>query len=186
MLAQCGARLIDADAISRQLTAPGGAALGALAAAFGSGIFDPSTGHLDRTQLRELVFGDPRAKGRLEAILHPLIGLECDRQAALAPSGAVLVFDVPLLVESLSRWRPRIDRVLVIDCSESLQLQRVMQRSGWSGEAAQAVISQQASRDERLAVADDVIVNEGLTMAQLNDKIEALWKRWSPVEQSSP
>jgi dephospho-CoA kinase len=182
LLAQCGAHLIDTDAISRQLTLPGGPALAPLRAAFGDTLFT-ADGALDRNRLREQVFADAQAKQRLEGILHPLIGAECARQAAGVKAGATLVFDVPLLVEG-GRWRGRVDRVLVVDCSEATQVERVMRRSGWSAEAVRAVIAQQASREARRAVADAVVFNDRLTLAQLAAEIDALWRRWVPVEQS--
>ncbi len=182
LLAECGGVLIDTDAISRALAAPGGAAIAPLRASFGDGLID-ATGAMDRGRMRELVFSDASAKARLEAILHPLIGLEVARQEAAA-AGRPLVFDVPLLVES-PRWRERVDRVLVVDCPEDLQIRRVMQRSGWAGDTVSAVIAQQASRAARRAAADAVIYNEHLSLAGLADEVSALWKRWCPVEQSA-
>ena len=181
LLVQLGAALIDTDAIARALALPGGAAIDALRHEFGDDLVG-ADGGLDRGRLRELVFSDAVAKSRLEAIMHPLIGIECDRQAHGVPPGGVLVFDVPLLVES-NRWRGRVDRVLVVDCSEAVQRERVMRRSGWPPETVQAVIAQQASRTERRAAADAVVFNDGLTLAELNDEIKALWQRWCPVEQ---
>lgn len=178
---QLGAVLIDTDAISRSLTAPGGAAINPIRAAFGPGTLD-GDGALDRVRMRELVFTDATAKSRLEAILHPMIGAECQRQALVA-AGRVVVFDVPLLVES-QNWRTRVDRVVVVECTEATQAQRVMSRSGWTLEAINAVISQQATRDARRAAADAVIYNEGLTLGQLADEVAVLWTRWMPMEQS--
>lgn len=182
LLVECGGVLIDADAISRALTAPGGAAIAPLRASFGDGLID-ATGAMDRGRMRELVFSDASAKARLEAILHPLIGLEVARQENAA-AGRPLVFDVPLLVES-PHWRERVDRVLVVDCPEDLQIRRVMQRSGWAGDTVSAVIAQQASRAARRAAADAVIYNEHLSLTGLADEVSALWKRWCPVEQSA-
>jgi dephospho-CoA kinase len=181
MLAQRGAALIDTDAISRALTLPGGGAIAALREAFGATAIDAS-GALDRARMRELVFADPSAKARLEAILHPMIGLECNRQA-LAAAGRTLVFDVPLLAES-RHWRIRVDRILVVDCSTDTQVERVMQRSGWTREAVLAVIAQQASREARRACADAVIHNERITPAELAHEVGLLWDLWAPVEQS--
>src|SRR5438105_15537544 len=126
LLAAHGAVIVDSDAIARRLTLPGGGAIPAIRAEFGEALIDAS-GALDRERMRALAFADPQAKRRLEAILHPLIGIETEREAAASDS-AVKVFDVPLLVES-GRWRARVDRVLVVDCSETTQLQRVTQRS---------------------------------------------------------
>jgi dephospho-CoA kinase len=175
LLAECGATVIDTDLIARQLTLPGGAAIPVIASAFGADFID-STGALDRTRMRELVFADPGAKLRLEAILHPLIGQETEQQAESA--GALsLVFDVPLLVES-GRWRDKVDRVLVVDCRESTQAERVVSRSGWTAEAAAAVIAQQATRRARRAAADAVIYNDGITLDELAEQVARLWQRW--------
>ena len=157
MLADCGAALIDSDAISRQLTAPGGAAIGVIAEKFGAG-FITAEGAMNRDLMRQLVFGDPQAKRQLEAIVHPLVARETDRQAQQAHS-ACIVFDVPLLVES-GRWRQQLDQVLVIDCSEETQISRVMARNGWNREAVAQVLATQASRSQRLAAADVCIYNE--------------------------
>jgi dephospho-CoA kinase len=186
MLVALGARLVDTDAIARSLTVPGGAAMPALAEAFGPEVVDAS-GALDRARMRTLAFADRSAKQRLESILHPLIGAEAQRQAALA-AGSVVVYDVPLLVES-AHWRRRVDRVLVVDCPESVQVQRVVRRSGWSAEAVLAVIAQQAARPRRRAAADAVIHNDGLSLAQLTSEVAALWARWtgpSPLAQGTP
>ena len=179
LLAAHGAAIIDTDAIARRLTLPGGAAIAALRAAFGDDCID-TTGALDRERMRTLAFGDPAARQRLEGILHPLIGVETEREAAAA-SSPVKVFDVPLLVES-GRWRARVDRVLVIDCSEDTQRARVVQRAGWTEATVRAVIAQQATREQRLACADAVIRNEGLTLAQLADEVAGLWNHWFPPE----
>jgi dephospho-CoA kinase len=176
MLVAQGASLIDTDAIARAIAQPGGAAMPAIAAEFGPD-FITAEGGLDRERMRALAFSDPLAKRRLEAILHPLIGNECERQAALA-QGPLIVFDVPLLVES-RRWRAIVERVLVVDASEALQLQRVVARSGWTPEGVQAVIAQQAPRPIRRAAADAVICNENLTLAQLEDEVRALWQQWT-------
>ena len=176
MLVQHGATLVDTDAIARQLTLPGGASMPGVASAFGNSVI-AADGGLDRAAMRALVFADPSAKQRLEAILHPMIGAEAARQARQAP-GAV-VFDVPLLAES-NHWRDRVDRVLVVDCREATQLARVMQRPGWTQEAASAVIAQQASRAARRTCADAVIYNDGLSLEQLALEVNAVWRRWVP------
>jgi dephospho-CoA kinase len=170
-----GAALIDTDAIARCLTAPGGAAIGALASAFGPE-FIAADGALDRARMRELVFSDPTQKLRLEAILHPLIGAETERQSqgAIAPA---LVFDVPLLAES-SHWRDRVHRVLVVDCSESTQVQRVVARSGLSEAAVLGIIAQQASRAMRRTCADAVIHNDAVTLDALSRDVDRLWQVW--------
>ena len=177
-LVECGALLVDTDAIARALTLPGGAALPAIAAEFGAAMID-SEGALDRVQMRERVFADASAKQRLEAILHPLIGQEAHRQANNAGTRPV-VFDVPLLAESRAPrpWRQRVQRVLVVDCSIETQISRVAQRPGWTAEMAQRVVHQQATRSVRRAVADAVIHNDGLTLAQLHAQVQRVWQRW--------
>ncbi|MBB1600635.1 dephospho-CoA kinase [Variovorax sp. UMC13] len=175
LLVQCGATLVDTDAIARAIAQPGGAAMPAIEAAFGPGVL-AADGGLDRARMRAIVFSDTGARKRLEAILHPLIGLETERQAAAA-AGAPIVFDVPLLVES-KRWRGIVDRVLVVDAHEATQLQRVVARSGWTPEAVQAVIAQQAPRSARRAAADAVIYNDGLDLPQLAREVQQLWARW--------
>ena len=176
LLVRQGAVLVDTDAIARAIAQPGGIAMPALEAAFGPGIIAPDGG-LDRAAMRRIVFADASAKRRLEAILHPLIGTETERQAAAAGDDAVVVFDVPLLVES-GRWRTLVDRVLVVDATEETQMKRVVARSGWAPEAVQAVIAQQASRKARRAAADAVIYNESLTLEQLGAQVWGLWERW--------
>lgn len=172
---ELGVTVVDTDAIARALTAAGGAALPAIAQAFGPTTLD-AQGALDRTRMREIVFADPAAKGRLEAILHPLIGQECERQAAAA-AGPGVVFDVPLLVES-GRWRRLVDRVVVVDASEATQLKRVIARSGWQPEIVQAVIAQQADRRARRAAADAVLFNDGIPLEELRADVRALHQRW--------
>jgi dephospho-CoA kinase len=180
MLVRLGAVLIDTDAISRGLTQPGGEAIGPLRQAFGDDVIG-ADGAMDRARMREHVFADPAAKARLEGILHPLIGQACDRQAAAA-GAATRVFDVPLLVES-SRWRARVDRVLVVDCREEVQVQRVLARSAWPRETVLAVIAQQATRAARRAAADAVIFNDGLSLEALDAEVASVWRLWHPVEQ---
>jgi dephospho-CoA kinase len=176
MLADCGAVVIDADAIARQVTATGGAAVDLIAKQFGAHFITPQ-GALDRDRMRDLVFGDAAAKKQLEAIVHPLVGAETARQAAQADS-ACIVFDVPLLVES-GRWRQRVDQVLVVDCSEELQISRVMARSGWTREAVERVIAAQASRSQRLAAADVCIYNDiSLSLAALAVLVRQLAQRF--------
>ncbi len=172
----CGAALVDTDAIARALTLPGGAALPALAAAFGADIIG-SDGAMDRDRMRALAFADPDAKRRLEAVLHPMIGAEAQRQATAAGERCI-VFDVPLLTES-SHWRDRVERVLVVDCREDTQVQRVMQRSGWAEDAVRRVIAQQAPRARRRAIADAVIHNDGIGAEALAAEVRALWALWN-------
>ena len=175
LLAAHGAAIFDTDAIAREVSGPGGAAIEPLREAFGAGFIDPQ-GALDRAAMRALAFSDPSAKRRLEAILHPLIGAEVERRAATSRA-AVQIFDVPLLVES-GRWRTRVDRVLVVDCSEATQIDRVVARSGWSAEAVRAVLAQQATREARRASADAVLYNEAIPLAELARQVALLWGHW--------
>jgi dephospho-CoA kinase len=170
-----GATLVDTDLIARQLTLSGGAAIAAIASRFGADYIDPS-GALDRVRMRERVFADPSAKLQLEAVLHPLIGLETERQAASA-AGTAVVFDVPLLVES-ARWRDKVDRVLVVDCREATQVARVISRSGWTADAVAAVMAQQATRAQRRAAADAVVFNDEISLEELGDEVDRVWQDW--------
>jgi dephospho-CoA kinase len=178
MLAQLGAAVIDADAISRGTTATGGAAIAAIAERFGSDFITPS-GALDRDRMREHAYADPLARRKLEEIIHPLVGREGERQveAALQAGVGCIVFDIPLLVES-GRWRSQVDRVLVVDCSPQTQVDRVVARSGLKAEEVLAIIAAPASRGERLAAADLVICNEGLSLDQLRDKVVQAARRF--------
>ncbi len=177
MLAARGAVIIDTDVIAHQLTAPGGLAMPAIRQAFGKAFITPE-GAVNRAAMREHVFSDPSARQRLEAILHPLIGAETEAaaEAAKGASGAYIVFVVPLLVES-GRWAQRVDRVLVVDCPEALQLERVMRRNHLSSAQVEAIMASQASRAERLAAADDVIVNDADPKA-LEQAVDALHQRY--------
>ncbi len=174
-LVACGATLVDTDAIARGLTLAGGAAMPALAAAFGPEAVT-ADGALNRDHMRQRVFANPELKRQLEAILHPMIGVQAQQQA-LAAAGRPVVFDVPLLTES-SHWRQRVHRVLVVDCSESTQIARVAQRPGWTAEAAQRVVEQQATRTQRRQIADAVIHNEGLDLHTLDAQVRRLWALW--------
>jgi dephospho-CoA kinase len=182
LVARCwvdlGATLVDTDAIARSLTAPGGAALPAIAAEFGAGMIN-ADGALDRDAMRQHVFTDPAAKRRLEALLHPMIRAECETQAAASQEAPFVVFDVPLLVES-GGWRERVDRVLVVDCEVETQIRRVMQRSGWPRETVQAVIAAQATREARRLQADAVIYNDGgMTPDGLHEEVRQLATLWN-------
>ncbi|MFJ1255922.1 dephospho-CoA kinase [Cupriavidus sp. CuC1] len=162
LFAARGAALIDTDLLAHEITAPGGLAIPALLEAFGPACLR-ADGAMDRNAMRELVFSDPAAKARLEGITHPLIRqLTEARAAAVRASGLhpYLIYVVPLLVESGS-WRARVDRVLVVDCSEATQVSRVMARNGFSQGQVEAIMARQAKRSERLAAADDVVDNEG-------------------------
>jgi dephospho-CoA kinase len=168
ILAKCGAVIVDADAISRQTTAASGAAIASIEQIFGASFITPA-GALDRDAMRQLVFSDPAAKLRLEAIIHPLVTAETVRQVSVAESSGArcIVFDVPLLVES-GRWRHHVDQVLVVDCTEERQISRVMARNGWTREAVQKVMAGQASRTQRLAAADICIYNESHSLEELD------------------
>ena len=177
MLVGQGATLIDADAISRAATAPGGTAIAQIAAQFGSDAIT-ADGAMNRDVMRQRVFADPSAKLQLEAIIHPLVANESARQTEIArqAGSALVVFDIPLLVES-KRWRQRLDKVVVVDCEVTTQISRVMQRSGWTQDAVQKVIAQQASRAQRLAAADLVIYNDGLTLDELAAQVRQIMQR---------
>ena len=174
--AALGALVVDTDALAHALTAPGGAAVPAIAAAFGPDMI-AADGAMDRAKMRALVFGQPAQRQRLEAILHPMIGEATRAQASRAGAGQAIVFDVPLLTES-GTWRARVDRVLVVDCAEATQIARAVQRSGWTAEAVGRTIAQQASRAQRRAIADAVIFNEDLDLTQLDAEVDALWAGW--------
>jgi dephospho-CoA kinase len=178
MLAQLGAAVIDADAISRATTAAGGAAIDPIAQRFGSDFITPQ-GALDRDRMRARAYADPAARRQLEEIIHPLVGQESERQvqAALDSGVPCIVFDVPLLVES-GRWRSRVERVLVVDCSSETQVSRVVARSGLTPEEVRAIIAAQATREQRLAAADYVICNDGLSLEQLRDKVVQTARRF--------
>jgi dephospho-CoA kinase len=160
MLSARGAAIIDADAIAHQLTNTGGAAIEALREAFGTAAI-AADGSLDRARMRAHVFSDSAARTRLESLLHPMIRIAMrERGAELIAGGCpYAVFVVPLLVETGS-WRGNVDRVLLIDCSQATQIARVRARSGVDEKLAQRIIAAQATRPQRLAAADDVLINE--------------------------
>ena len=153
-----GSTVVDTDALAHELTAGGGAAMPALLAEFGPEV-GTADGALDRQRMRRLVFADPAARGRLEAILHPLIRALSDERCREAASPYVILA-VPLLVES-GGYRDCCNQIVVVDCPENLQISRVMARSGLAENEVRAIMAAQASRDERLAVADDVLNNDG-------------------------
>ena len=171
MLQALGAAAIDADAISRATTAAGGAAIPGIRAQFGPE-FVTADGALDRDRMRERAYAEPEARHQLERIIHPLVGQEVARQAdaALAAGARCIVFDIPLLVES-GRWRQLVDRVLVVDCLPETQVARVTARSGLAPDEVRAIIAAQAPRPVRLAAADLVICNEGLTLEALQHEV---------------
>jgi dephospho-CoA kinase len=171
-----GVSVIDADALARALTAPGGAAMPAIVQAFGRDYVDAS-GALDRAKMRATAFADPARRKRLEAILHPLIRAETDRLAAAATSAYVMLM-IPLLVES-KRPRERCDRIVVVDVTEATQLARVIARDGLAPDQARAIIAAQATRAARLAEADDVVDNSGpaAALAPQVDRLHRLYDR---------
>lgn len=176
LFAAQGARIIDADVIAHALTAPQGAAMPAIRAAFGAAMVTPQ-GALDRAAMRARVFAKPQERQRLEAILHPLIRAETDRQIAasigLAP---YVMLVIPLLVES-GTYRERVNRVAVVDCPEATQISRVMARNGLSQQEVERIMQTQATRDQRLAVADDVIDNGG-GLAALAPQVDRLHRKY--------
>lgn len=171
MLAKLGAAVIDVDAVSRDLTASGGAAIAQIQHTFGA-TFINSSGALDRARMRTLVFDDPSAKKGLESIIHPLVSLESARQAqqAQAQGFACLVFDVPLLLES-KHWRAQVDQVLVVDCQVATQIKRVLARNALTKSAVKAIVATQVSREHRLQAADAVLYNDGLSLDALEQEI---------------
>lgn len=170
-----GAEVIDADAISRSSTEAGGSAMPAIAQTFGAD-FIAADGALDRQRMRDHVFAVPQARQTLERIVHPLVGAEIRRQA-MASLSACLVFDVPLLVES-PRWRPQLDRVLVVDCTPATQMRRVQARNGWEVAAIEAVMRNQSPRIARLSAADLVVFNDVDDLGLLEQAASALAKQF--------
>lgn len=168
--AALGIEVVDADLIAREVVEPGTPALTAIASHFGPGILDQQR-RLDRRALRERIFSDPAAKSWLNALLHPVIRSEMLRQCAAASSPYCLLV-VPLLVEN--RLTELADRVLVIDVDEATQIERTCRRDGVSREQAQAILASQASRSERLAMADDVLDNQSGTTETIRERILAL------------
>lgn len=172
MFAELGAAVIDADAISRSLTASGGRAIDAIRKQFGSHMIGPD-GAMNRQAMRERVFKDPQARQQLEAIVHPLVSQITHEQslAALEAGQRCLLHDVPLLIESGLRWRMKVDRILVIDCEPAVQRERVITRSALAPEEVDRIIAQQARRSQRLACADLVIFNQNLSLEQLRQQV---------------
>ena len=172
MLAEQGAIIIDADAISRGLTAPGGRAIPEIRRLFGD-VMVAADGAMDRQAMRSKVFSDPTARQLLESIIHPLVSqiTQEQLQSAVQHGARCIVHDVPLLVESGERWRSQVDRVLVIDCEPATQRERVLARNGLPPEEVDRIIGQQASRQQRLACADLVIFNQGLSLEALRQHV---------------
>lgn len=177
-----GAGVVDVDDISHALTKPGGAAIADIASAFGPE-FIAADGSLDRTRMRELVFKDPQAKGRLEAILHPLIGTQARHQVVHAGQSYVLLV-VPLLLEK-NAYQDVVQRIAVVDCSEQTQIERTMRRSGIAESAVRAIMAAQLSRTDRLAQADDVLHNDG-DENMLRQQVAILHPRYLALAKEHP
>jgi len=169
-----GVPVIDTDVIARDLTAPGGATLDAIRAVFGETVMQ-ADGTLDRAALRRRVFADSAARRQLEAILHPRIRQRVRRTLATLTAPYALIV-IPLLVET-GGYRDVLDRVLVVDCPEDVRIARVMARSGLTHDEVKAILAAQAGRAERLAAADDIIVNTA-TLAALRAEVAALHQRY--------
>ena len=170
LFAAHGVALVDTDRIAHRITAPHGMAMPQIAAEFGN-VFVAADGSLDRARMRALVFSDEGARKRLEAIMHPLIRAETEREQRDAQGPYVIVV-VPLLVES-GNWKTRVNRVLTVDCSVDTQISRVMLRNGFSREQVLAIIGHQATREARLAAADDVIDNDNVPLDALKAQVDA-------------
>ncbi|MCC8403416.1 dephospho-CoA kinase [Paraburkholderia sp. MMS20-SJTN17] len=170
LFAARGVPLVDTDVIAHRITAPHGLAMPHIAAEFGTE-FVAADGSLDRARMRTLVFSDETARKRLEGITHPLIRAETEREAREAQGPYVIVV-VPLLVES-GTWKSRVNRVLTVDCSVDTQIARVMSRNGFSRQQVLAIIARQATREARLAAADDVIVNNNVRLDELEAQVDA-------------
>ncbi|HQW19218.1 MAG TPA: dephospho-CoA kinase [Rhodocyclaceae bacterium] len=177
MFGELGAAVVDVDNIAHELTAPSGLAIEAIRQAFGDELI-AADGALDRSAMRQRIFGDAVAKSRLEAILHPMIGAEslyrCE--TALASGAPYVMLVVPLLVES-GTYRSRADRIAVVDCAEETQITRVMSRSGLARTEIERIMATQASRTERLAIADDIIDNNA-GLAELRAQVTNLHRKY--------
>ncbi len=182
LFAARGVPIVDTDAIAHRITAPQGIAMPAIRKQFGPEFVAPD-GSMDRARMRTLVFSDEAARRRLEAITHPLIRSETQRES-IAASAPYIIVVVPLLVESGS-WKTRVNRVLDVDCSVETQIDRVMRRNGFTREQVQAIIARQATRDARLEAADDVVVNDGATLESLGKDVGALHARYLELAQSA-
>lgn len=171
LFAAHGVPLVDTDLIAHRITAPHGIAMAPIAGEFGEAFVAPD-GSLDRARMRTLVFSDDSARKRLEGITHPLIRAETEREQREAQGPYVIVV-VPLLVES-GKWKTRVNRVLTVDCSVETQISRVMSRNNFSREQVLAIIARQATREARLAAADDVIDNDNAPLDALTAQVDAL------------
>lgn len=169
-----GACVIDADEISRQSTAAGGAAMPEIRRQFGD-VFVTPEGALHRDRMRQHVFDHPEARRLLESIVHPRVH-EAMEQLVRSSTARCVVFDVPLLVES-GRWRQQLDWVVVVDCTTETQASRVMARNGWPRDQVEKVMGQQSPRSRRLACADAVVWNDGIELNELEQMTEGLWQQ---------
>jgi dephospho-CoA kinase len=181
LFAARGVPIVDTDVIAHRITAPGGVAMAPIREQFGAEFVAPD-GSMDRPRMRALVFSDDAARLRLEAITHPLIRAETER-AARSASGPYVIVVVPLLVES-GTWKTRVDRVLDVDCSVETQVARVMRRNGFSREQVLAIIARQATREARLAAADDAIVNDNTTLETLEHDVDSLHARYARLAKA--
>lgn len=176
-----GAAVVDTDHIAHNLTAPGGAAISAINAEFGAE-FITSQGAMDRVRMRQLVFSDNSAKSKLEQILHPLIRQQVEQQLQQA-QGCYTLLLVPLLVET-GAYRQLLDRTLVVDLPETMQINRTMARSGLSEAEVKAIMARQASRSERLQAADDVVSND-TDLKSLQQQLVALHQRYVELAETA-
>jgi dephospho-CoA kinase len=176
-----GARIIDTDLISHQLTQSGGTAISAICRIFGSEYLD-SSGSMDRNKMRTLVFGDATAKMKLESILHPLIREQAELLAIRPTTAPYTIVVVPLLAESDNyQW---LQRITVIDCSEQTQIDRTIQRSGLKDATVRAIMATQSNRAQRLQIADDIIDNDG-PVDHLQQQIELLNRNYLQIASGS-
>jgi dephospho-CoA kinase len=182
LFAAHGVAVVDTDVIAHRITAPGGGAMALIEAAFGPQ-FVAADGSLDRAKMRALVFSNDAAKARLEAITHPLIRAETERERNAA-KGPYVIIVVPLLVES-GAGKSRFDRVLAVDCSVETQIARVMRRNAFSREQVLAIIERQATREARLAAADDVIVNDNTPLDLLANEVHGLHSRYQRLARTA-
>ena len=182
LFAAYGVPLVDTDVIAREVVEPGQPALAAVAQAFGGDVLDPD-GRLDRRRLREVIFSDATARARLEAILHPAIRAEMERQSvAAAQAGPYQMLVIPLLAEG--GRRDHFDRVLVVDAPETVQVERLMARDAVTREQAEASLRAQTQRETRLGIADDVVTNTG-RIEDLREQVAALHDRYVKLAAAS-
>jgi dephospho-CoA kinase len=177
LLAARGAVVVDSDALAREVVAPGTPGFAAVVEAFGREVLTPD-GHLDRPALGRIVFADPQARRRLEEITHPLVRARAREIEAAAPDGSVVVHDVPLLVET--GQADKFDAVVVVDADIDRQLQRLADTRGMPADEARSRIGAQATREQRKAAADYVIVNDG-SLDDLRRQVDDVWAAISPA-----